>query len=275
MASVDDTSDLLIFKRRDVQLQPNQPPQAKSPSKTVQQPAQPASQPQLLEIPQHAPSKAKIRDVASAQTRDVKGVSCINHPWRPAYAYCAKDGLPYCFVDLISHGGKNYCLNDIDSVLRSEGEETTPKPKNSFTLLSSALLFSSALIILYFTQKATELMAYLAMKQGAISFLLNLNPLYIFPVANIAVILLALFGAITILRNSLGFFAFAFAATLGALFIMIYQYSISSADYALISSVIMLLSVSTIVYSRMSSLTSSTVKYISTPEIQWPKPEAF
>lgn len=298
LASSDDFSDLLIFKRRNVpivaaqnkdekqsaipsaQQKPTEQPKVEQkigPQPAVQQISQPQVQPQQMQprseqIPQN-PKAALEKE--SVQSRDAKGKFCINHPWREAYSYCAKDGLPYCFVDLIQHGGKMYCLNDIDNALRSEGEAPKVIPKNGFSIISSALLFANSILIFYFAQSQTNFVTSLALKQGILSFILNLNPLYFFPVANIAVIVFGILAGIAILGRSPYLFLFAFVATFGSLFIMVYQYFSNTVSYSLLSSIVLLITVSALTYSRMSSVTATTEKYLSSPTVNWPKPEVF
>ena len=268
LVSGDDFSDLLIFKGKNA----NPETAPKKGDEIIVQPQQAAQSPSKVNVqPQAKQSQQQIPKKQKA----LKAIFCINHPWRKAYGYCAKDGLPYCYVDLIAYGGKTYCLNDIDTVLRSEGESIRVKPKNSFSAMSSVLLFVNAAVLLYFTRSQMAFITSLALKQGVISFLLNLNSLYVFPVANIAVVVLAVLAAIAILGRSLTLFTFAFFATFGSLLIMIYQYFSNSVVYSLISSVILMIAVSALVYSRMSSVSASSEKYLATPDIDWPKPEVF
>jgi len=277
LASGDDFSDLLIFKRRGMATETvTKKEEAPVPQTLQTQPTQPTQRPAAEERARQPPQKPKASVVAvGGQQKDVKSLYCINHPWRSAYAYCAVDGLPYCFVDLIEYGGKTYCLNDIDSVLRTEGKAEMVTPKNGFSMISSALLLANVAVIFYFTQSQTRFVSSLALQQGFLNFLLNINMLYIFPVANIAVMVLGIMGAVAILKKSYKFFGIAFLTTFGSLFIMIYQYFSNSVAFALLSSVILMIAVSTVVYSRMSSVTAKTERYLKSPDIDWPKPELF
>lgn len=281
LASGDEFSDLLIFKRRGMSTEAA-PQKVEAPApqaaQQVQQPQQP-QQPQQLQQPAKPiaqPAKPKIPEAVKAERlKDVKSLSCINHPWRSAYAYCAVDGLPYCFVDLIEFGGKTYCLNDIDSVLRTEGRSSIPVPRNGFSMFSSALLFVNAAVLYYYTQSQTSFIYALVLKQGVLNFLLSLNALYIFPIADVAVMALGIMAAVAILKKSYALFGIAFIATFVSLVIMVYQYFSSSVGYAFLSSVILLIAVTTVVYSRMSSVTTKSEKYLKNPEVDWPMPEVF
>lgn len=284
MASGDDFSDLLIFKKRNMvpettpKKEERQQQQTKYVPITPAQPRefQPSAKPLSQPIPLQLPERPKAAITEKEPQKDAKSLYCINHPWRSAYGYCAKDKLPYCFVDLIEYGGKTYCLNDIDSVLRMEGSEPSKfPPNNNFSILSSILLFANVVIIFYYTRQQTEFIVSLAARQGIASFLLGLNQLYLFPVANIAVIVFGIIAALAILRRSLPLFIFAFMVTFGSIFIMVYQYVSNSVPFALISSVVLLISVSTLIYSRMSAITANVEKYLSGPEIDWPRPEVF
>ncbi len=313
MASDDDFSDLLIFKGRNVkpkaapvkeetspepkaapkkeeaplpqkiEIRQQKPAPAAEPARSVQfrQAQQMATRPQpartdeALQSVQKEKQKEAPATKASAEAKSVKNVSCINHPWRGAYAYCATDGLPYCFVDLISYEGKMYCLNDIDAALRLGSKQSSPSTRNGFSMLSSALLLLNSAMILYYTQNQARFILGAAIKQGVISFIFNLNPLYFFPVADILVIAFGILGALFMLKNSVYLFSFAFFMTFGSAFIMGYQYLSNSTGYALASSIIFLITASVLVYSRMSSVTTTSDKYLAPTQMDWPKPEVF
>ena len=209
----EDFSDLLIFKSRGINIQQKQKKEAPAPetSKPVPEPSKPVPEPskpapkveKLVVQPQPAPERplpvpepvqnaAPQRD-RSVQKEDISSKTCINHPWRSAYGYCAKDGLPYCFVDLVDYGGKTYCLNDIDAAMRAENEESTDAPRNNgISAFSSTLVLINAAVLFYFAHSQMQFIAQTALQHGIANFIVNFNVLYTFPVADIIVMVVSI-----------------------------------------------------------------------------------
>ncbi len=279
----EDFSDLLIFKSRGISVQQKQKkeeqpaPEAPKPAPKAEKPAvQPQPAPERQMPPPKPIQNAAPEQPRAVQKEDISSKTCINHPWRSAYGYCAKDGLPYCFVDLVDYGGKSYCLNDIDAAMRAENEEQKEAPRNnSISAFSSALILINVAVLFYFTQSQTMFIAQTALQQGIAHFIVNFNTLYTFPVADIIVMAVGIASVISLLRNSMILFAISFVSTFGSAFLMAYQYLSTSITYPLISSVILLIASSTLVYSRMSAFNTAATEVYATPEIEWPKPEAF
>lgn len=70
------------------------------------------------------------------------GKTCLQHPWRSAYAVCAYCHKPFCFEDIIEHGSHYYCLNDMERVPQEQ-----EKPR---TLSYGLYLFSGIMLMLAF-----------------------------------------------------------------------------------------------------------------------------
>jgi hypothetical protein len=296
LGSENDFSDLLIFKRRNKPTEEFQKNQAQKNEATQKQQNYGTKAPaswqaakvglQSKENSQKennpAASKPQQRkqpevesNAANMQPKDVKGAFCINHPWREAYAYCAKCGLPYCFVEIMKYDGKMYCLDDIDSVQKAAGENENTVQRNSFSMLASVLLFANIAAIAYYTWKSTALLISLILSQGVLNFFVHLNQLYLFPIANVSVEVFGVIAAFVVLGRRFSAFTFSFIVTFVSVFIMVYQYLSNSETYALISSIILMIALSAMVYSRMTSETSKSESFASAPEVEWPKPEVF
>ena len=297
------SSDLLIFKRRnlrssDMLLQPKIQEQQLQPVKRLQeqqikpqlqpkstQPQRPKLQPKpeskqessmpLQMLPNKAKAELEQQSPQPQTSQDIESLFCINHPWRHAYGICSKDRLPYCYVELMDYKGKPYCLNDIDSAMAVNGEEIRVNNVNRFSMLTSVLLIVNSSLLAYFLYDQAQFLVSQAIKQGISNFFFQLNMLYVFPIANILIILLGVIAAITILRKSIYMFGFTFVFTFASLLIMVYEYLSTSANYMIVSGVILLVAISTTVYSRVSSLEITSNQVILAPEMNWPKPEVF
>ncbi len=62
-----------------------------------------------------AKKKGKTRSEEESEEA-AGGLSCVWHPWRPAYAICSYCHRPFCFEDIVEQNGHYYCLEDIDKV---------------------------------------------------------------------------------------------------------------------------------------------------------------
>ncbi len=278
----EDFSDLLIFKSRGINVQQKQKKEEpvtetpKSAPKIEKQEVEPQPVPENPKPTPKPVQSAPEQWPSMAPKDDIRNKTCINHPWRSAYGYCATDSLPYCFVDLVEYKGKSYCLNDIDAAMRVENEEVTEAPRNNaISAFSSALVLINAIVLFYFTHSQTQFIAQVALQHGIANFIINFNSLYTFPVADIIVMAVGIASAISLLRNSLVLFAIAFVSTFGSAFLMAYQYLSTSITYPLISSVILLIASSTMVYSRMSAFSTTATEIYAPADIEWPKPETF
>ena len=123
----DSSSSLLIFKQRGYERK--EQPQSQYDQIT-----------QTMPVPQEKVKMKKVSDLF-----------CTNHPWRHAYALCASDNLPYCYVDLIEHNGKLYCMQDIDSAAKVHQMKQETKYPNAFSTLASVLLLTNSILLGYFT----------------------------------------------------------------------------------------------------------------------------
>ncbi|MEM0154774.1 MAG: hypothetical protein QW814_02990, partial [Methanothrix sp.] len=56
-----------------------------------------------------AKKKGKSRSEEESEEA-AEGLSCVWHPWRPAYAICNYCHRPFCFEDIVEQNGHYYCL---------------------------------------------------------------------------------------------------------------------------------------------------------------------
>lgn len=253
----DSGPDLLIFTQRN-------PP-------APEQQAKPKPQPQAQPQPQ---PEAKAAASAQPGKQEPKEVYCINHPWRKAFAQCEVCKLPYCFVDIIEHKGKYYCLQDIDSVLKYEKPGERRAGVNGISLFASVLVLANSIILAYFTYPQIQFLANNVSKQGFVNFILTLNPLYYSSTTNTAIILLGVIAALAVTRKSELFFSFGFGITFASLFIIVYEYLSNYVYYLLGSSALLIVAVVVIAYSRMSSFNEANQTFATQP-VNWPKPGAY
>lgn len=297
MLADDWVPDLLIFKKRGMEAQPNEQAEVAPPSpepvlqqqkqeaveqeapKTESQPAKPSEKPAPEPEPVKTSSPDEIPKTSlsiSESIRLAKGQFCINHQWRHAYAVCNICKLPYCYVDIMEKDGKLYCINDIESVKMSEGELSQPQiAVNGFSIMASVLFIANSLLLGYYTYPQWIFVGDAAAKAGLLAFVLHLSQSYYTPIINGAIVLFGLIAAAAIFRKSPLAVAFSLSISFAGMLAILYEYLNSNVTYLFVSTVLLLLSLAAIAYSRMSSVSELTEPNVLTPDIEWPKPEMY
>ncbi len=197
-----------------------------------------------------------------------KGQFCVNHQWRHAYAICAVCNLPYCYVDIMEKNGKMYCLQDIDST--ESGTEKLQPGINTLSVLSSVIFIANSVALGIFSYPQAIFILNQVMKA---QFVLTMA--YYFPLANIAVVILGVAAAISIVKRSSTTLAFSLGVSMFGLLVVLYEYLLNSSPYLFVSSALLLVSVATVIYSSMSSVHEVLEVGKFAKDVNWPKPETF
>jgi len=203
-----------------------------------------------------------------------KGQHCVNHPWRNAYALCSVCKFPYCYVDVIEEEGKFYCLNDMKYSMEKQNTDMNPA-MNKFSMVSSLIFIVNSIVLGYFMYPQAKFLFTSAISTGIISFILHVSNTYYIPIGNIALAVLGIVAAITVLRRSVYGFIFSLFISFSGLLLVLYEYLYSSVPYLFVSSILLLLSLASLTYSRMSSSQEALEDRFLSPDIEWPKPEAY
>ena len=248
--------DLLIFKKRGYVREE----EAVAPQK----PQIEMQVPRAKEISGAKPARAKISELY-----------CVNHPWRHAYSVCAIDGLPYCYVDLIEHKGRLYCMQDIDSATKAEQVRTEERQPNAFTTVASVLLLTNSILLGYFTYPQTTYFIDYINRIGGSNLLQILSPGYFLIIANMLVVLFGLIATLAILRRSIGVFFFALVFNICAILVVVYEYLSSNLEYLLVSAILLLITISFATYGKMSAMNRKPSEELMVQDIEWPRPEPY
>ncbi len=243
MADQQNVHDLLIFKNRGLSFQQQeQPATAMQPSTSVQQEQQ----------------------------------YCVNHPWRMAYTTCEICKLPFCYVDIMEHEGKFYCLTDIDAVLKkdstSQARVSEGGVHNSFSMLASVLLIVNSAVLGVFGYPQIVSVSTAALNEGVLHFILSINQLYYAPLSMAFIILFGLFASYGVTRRSTTIFGIAFMIIFASLFLVVYEYLNTEVDYFLPSGMLLVISMMFSAYSRMSAFRESGNRVeMPSSALNWPK----
>jgi len=235
---------------------------------------------QERQVQQKPAAKQQVQQQAYAPARQKESaveLYCTNHPWRRAYARCTNCQLAYCYADLMYYNNKPYCLQDIDDAMKTDGISPQLDRPNNFSIGASFMLAANSVILGYFLYGQAEFLAAQFTKQGAESFILSsINSVYLVPIANILIIALGIVASLVIYKRSQYTFSFSFGFGFVALFIMLYEYLNNAQIYMALSSFLLLMSVTLMIYSRMSSFRDLQDQKINTTvEVNWPRPETF
>ncbi len=217
-------------------------------------------------------SKASL--TVGESLRLAKDQFCINHPWRHAYAVCSVCKLPYCYIDIMEDQGKIYCLNDINKAMGPSNVQANPAV-NFFSILSSVIFLANSAVLGYFMYPQAKFLAETALNSGLASFIFTISNTYYIPLGNIILALFGVLAAITVLRKSFYGFGFSLMVSFTGLMLVLYEYLNSNVLYLFISSTLLLLSLVSMTYSRMSSSREIAEDQVLVPDIEWPKPETF
>ncbi len=291
-------SDLLIFKNRPEPAVQKPEPQvettpAQQPEQQPVQQAAPQPEPQATPVQSkpYTPPRSELLYVPTVKRnsssdmmsgglmseaeslRLAKGKFCENHPWRHAYAVCNVCKLPYCFIDIMEEHGKLYCLNDIDKAMEASNQTANPSI-NSFSILSSIIFIINSFVLGYFMLPQATYLVQNAMSVGITKFIFSISNTYYIPIGNMLIAVLGIVAAITVMRRSFYGFGFSLLVSFIGLMLVLYEYLNTSVLYLFISSVLLLLSLASLTYSRMSSA-KKVAEEVMAPEIEWPKPETF
>lgn len=247
MADQQNVHDLLIFKHRGLAFKH----EVQQPANEVQPTAQDIQQPQKQQY-------------------------CVNHPWRMAYTTCERCKLPFCYVDIMEHEGKYYCLTDIDIVLKNEGALQNAQGSggvhNSFSMLSSVLLIVNSAVLGVFSYQQIISVATTALGEGIANFILSVNQLYYAPISISLIIVFGLFAAYGVTRRSATAFGIAFMIIFASLFVVVYQYLNTAVDYFLPSGMLLVIAMMFSAYSRMSAFREVDNKVeMPAGAMNWPK----
>lgn len=228
--------------------------------------------------PQTVKNKVPSTELSAGDSlRLAKGKFCSNHPWRHAYAVCNVCKLPYCFIDIMEDNGKLYCLNDINLALEASGSSNSAI--NSFSIFSSVIFLANSALLGYFMYPQAKFFVLSLIAIGSVPnlvyALLHITSSYYIPLGNMAVAVLGIVAAITVFRRSIYGFGFSLLVAFCGLLLILYEYLNSSTTYLFVSSILLLVSLAALTYSRMSSAKEVVDSKVLAADIDWPKPETF
>ncbi|MGC8669881.1 MAG: hypothetical protein ACP5TL_01875 [Candidatus Micrarchaeia archaeon] len=209
--------------------------------------------------------KPSKKSKTEEQSREAaKGLYCVWHPWRPAYAICAYCHRPFCFEDIVESNGNYYCLEDIDKVTNQAPTEVSYH-YNHLSYVSAAFLFVAAIAFYYFSGNQIVKMVNFSNTMGAAAFASMLNGPYGFLLAEVIVSILVIASAILILKQSERSFLIGVLVSFVSLSLFSYEYLNTNDVYEIYISIASFVGMLALLYSRSAYESNEEDKILEQP----------
>ena len=161
-------------------------------------------------------NKAQSKDVASKMT-------CVQHPWRHAYAVCFACHRPFCFEDIVEYKKGYYCSNDM-SKISDQYKARLASEYALANLIPALLIMSLTLAMLYYSSGALSSIATYIGQNGVHAFINSATIGSDFIIADVAILLINMFSAIYAITQSRKSAIANIAITVVAVVLMSYQF---------------------------------------------------
>jgi len=217
--------------------------------------------------------KKRLTKTEKDSMESAKGLMCVNHPWRPAYAICDYCKRPFCYADLVEYNNKFYCLEDIDKVTKNPGGAGEAE-MNPFILAAGAIFIANAIILAYFVYPQIAYFTDQMTKIGLANFISTINYSYMLSLLNLIAVILGLSaGVVLFVKLDKNIYSIFMGVVM--LIISSYIYLISNALYLLAVTVIAFIAIGSLAYGRIPSGISTEEKELRPTDIEWPRLESF
>ncbi len=190
------------------------------------------------------------------------GLTCVWHPWRPAYAVCDYCHRPFCFEDIIEQKGHYYCLEDIDKV--AEGS-ALPEFSGRFNyasigLISGALFIGVFLVFLIFASSSLASVISYSNSVGLFSFLSSASLASLSVIFGGVLTLLCFISGLLVMVHSK--VSSVLGGTVGVLSIILftYDYVAYGTLYSVIIAVLAISALVTMVYFRAGATSEEAIE---------------
>lgn len=210
------------------------------------------------------------------KTHSVTGLSCVNHPWRSAYALCNYCHRPFCYADLAKEDNKNYCLEDLDQITKTQ--VVLVKKNFVYNYVASIFLFLVVAILLIYAYQQihyTTLNFYNGLTSlGLVLFIKTLTFNYIYQLQNPLIVLFSIIAGILLLIRSQKTTILSTLILVILSLVLSYAYLISNTYYFLYAFISCIIGMSIIALGKMNNMGQLHIAE-ATEGIEWPRIETF
>ena len=211
----------------------------------------------------------------SANEPDISRMTCINHPWRQAYALCEYCKRPFCYADMMPSNNKLYCLEDIDRATRMHLKHT--EAPSRFIYITSIMFALCTILLVYLVYVPANYLAIAATSAGFSKALIGVALNYSITIADLFLAFLSFVAALLMLRRTS--MSFGFGASVLALILILtsYEYLTSNAQnlYIILSVTLINMGILSVAKMDISGSINSRQSRMSLEGIEWPRPELF
>ncbi len=205
-----------------------------------------------------------------------KGMYCVWHPWRSAYAICNYCHRAFCFEDIEEYNGSYYCLEDIDKVGTKYSDTITAKYGN-ISMISAALFIAVFALFLYYSYSQLFYIIGYANQVGFFTFMSKATLVYFMVLGEALFSFIGLLAAVLILINSPKGFILGITSGVFMAAISSYEYLSTGTLFVAVLSAITFAAVISLTYSRVyyTSDTQQAPYEANDVQVEWPSAGRF
>ncbi len=221
------------------------------------------------------------RDKGQLSREAAKGMNCVWHPWRPAYAICGYCHRPFCFEDTMEFNKEYYCLEDIDNI-SSTLKEKIGSSANTSSIFAGILLMFAFLTFFYYSNGQVIFVFQYLNRVGLPFFATHMNYSYASALIESLFMLLGLATALLLfLQSRKGFYIGVFTC-LCSVVLFSYQYITTATLYLGAVTALSFLGFVALLYSGAASASTTDTRELIEPPtalendmIHWPNVGRF
>jgi hypothetical protein len=167
----------------------------------------------------------KLRDIRNkAQSREIAAkLTCINHPWRHAYAVCFTCHRPFCFEDIVEYKKGYYCSNDMAKI-SNQYKARLASEYGLSNLVPALLIMSLMLGMIYYSSNTLAGIAAYIWQSGIVSFVISATNASKFILADVLILLINMLTATYAISQSRNSSITNIIVTIIAVVFMSYQF---------------------------------------------------
>lgn len=214
-------------------------------------------------------SKRKGKSRSEEESEEAAtGLSCVWHPWRPAFAICNYCHRPFCFEDIVEQNGHYYCLEDIDKVGSADTLSEVSGKLNYINIgvISGIAYVAVFLLFILFASTQLSIVVSYSNSVGFFTFLSTAKFQELLLVLESVITLLAFVAGFLTLLHTKASIALGPLAGVLSLVLFAYSYIAYGVLYAIFIAAVSLVAVLMQAYSLVGSRSNETVEEKSNEE---------
>lgn len=219
--------------------------------------------------------KGKLTRAEEDSIDAAKGMYCVWHPWRSAYAVCSYCHRAFCFEDIEEYNGRYYCLEDIDKVGTKNADTITAKYGN-LSMIAAALFIAVFALYVYYSYAQLSYIISFANQVGFFEFMSKATLVYFAVLVEALFAFLGLIAGVLILLNSPKGFALGILSGVFMASIASYEYLSTGLLYVAVLGGVAFAAIVALAYSRVYYTSEAPMPYAANDvQVEWPSAGRF